>query len=431
MAKITPKEPQVIKVINTVTPSFALKTIENWKQARRAFEDKYNPTRRKLYELYDDIMDDGQVEATWGKRRDHILNRRLVFVKDGVEDETINALLNSPDMRHILEEIHKTIAYGYTLLQFININYDEGQECYRINFDLIPRECVHPEEGFECISKKPDMVQPDFMYMQPPLADTMLWCGDAKSKGLMFKVAPYIIYKRGAMGDWSQFSEMFGMPFREAIYEAFDDDTRRKVEDIINNWGAGMSAVHPKSVEFKLHDTGGSTSSADVYDKFVKICDAGVSKTILGNTLTTEAGDKGARSLGEVHENEEDDKKKSDELFVLSVLNTQFRAILKKFGIDASGGQFWYETPDKDWENLKIKWDVINSISDKVPLDDDFIYTEFDLPKPENYEALKEDLLTKRAVQGAFTAQATTGGGQITAQSGGNFGFLEDYNPFV
>ncbi|MDR1381774.1 MAG: DUF935 domain-containing protein [Tannerella sp.] len=383
---------QVVALIEQSTPGRATKTIQTWKTAIAAFENPQNPMRKQLYDLYDDIMLDGQIEATWGKRRDAVLNRRLLFVRDEQKDETVTKLLNSPDMRRLIEELHKTIAYGYTLIQVNDIWYDEEQECYRIDFDLIPRANVHPEPEFECISKAASSITGDWLYMNPPLANYMLGAGNYSDKGLFAKAAPYVIYKRGTMGDWSQFSEMFGMPFREAMYDAFDDQTRIKIEQMLNNWGAGMSMVHPKSVEIKLHETGGSTSSSDVYDKFIEICDAGISKTILGNTLTTEQGDNGARSLGEVHQAEEDDKKKSDELFILSVLNAQFRSILKRFGINAKGGEIRYEKPDKDWDTLKKKWNVIGAVKAAVPVDDDYIYEEFDIPKPDDYEQRKEEM---------------------------------------
>ena len=113
-----------------------------------------------------------------------------------------------------------------------------------------------------------------------------------------------MIYKRGGFGDWAQFSEMFGMPFREAIYDSYDDGTRQRIQQFLEKWSSSTYLVHQRDVELKIHDTGNSASSADIYDKFIAVCDAGISKTVLGNTLTTEQGDNGARSLGEVHEDE-------------------------------------------------------------------------------------------------------------------------------
>ena len=395
------------------------------------FESKHNPLKFKLYNLYEDILMDGQLEATWGKRRDNILNRRLVFIRDGQEDEQINALLNSPDMRNLLEELHNTIAFGYTLIQFNSIAFDDEQEYYHINFDLIPRAHVHPEADFECISKNANMVTRDWLFKNPPLANYMLWAGKPKDKGLLVKVAPYIIYKRGAMGDWSQFSEMFGMPFREALYDAFDDDTRQKVEQMLQEWGPGMSFVHPKSVEIKLHDTGGSTSSSEVYDRFIEVCDATISKTVVGNTLTTEQGENGARSLGEVHQDGEENKMLSDELFVLSILNTQFRAILKRFGFNVHGGGIWFETPDKDWELLLKKWNVISGVGTKIPIDDDWVYEEFDIPKPENYDELKEEMKLEKMASfmpfGMGTAPMVEQPTKKTAENKGFFSRLWNF----
>jgi phage gp29-like protein len=367
-------------------------SIERWKRAINAFESITNPNRVLLYDLYEDILLDGHLEATWGKRQDAVLNRRLSFVRDGIEDDDITQLLNSPDMRELIRRLHETIAYGYTLIQINNVHFDDEQEQYRIDFDLIPRKHVHPEPDFRCVSRDQYGAQKDFLYMQPPLANYMVWAGNPNDMGLFVKVAPYVIYKRGGFGDWAQFSEMFGMPFREAIYDAYDDDTRRKIQDFMKQWSASTYLVHQRDVELKIHPTGNSAQSSEVYERLIQVCDAGISKTILGNTLTTEQGDKGARSLGEVHQDEEDDKKASDERFILSVLNTQFRAVLKRFNIPVAGGEIWFEAPDKNWSALQTKWNVISAVAGKIPVDDDYIYEEFDIPKPDNYEQIKEEM---------------------------------------
>ena len=81
-------------LVKEIKANSSMKTINEWKLARQAFENQDNPNRVRLYELYEDILIDGQLEAVWGKRRDNILNRRLNFVKDGVKDDQINQLLN-------------------------------------------------------------------------------------------------------------------------------------------------------------------------------------------------------------------------------------------------------------------------------------------------------------------------------------------------
>lgn len=382
----------IVQNINIHNAPHNTQDIQNWKSAIRAFENIVNPSRTLLYDLYADILLDGQIEATWGKRQDAILNRNLVFVRDGDEDEEVTKMLNSPDMRMLIRDIHDSIVWGYSLIQVNSIWYDEDQETYRIDFDLIPRKHVHPEDGFECVSKDQSIASRDWLFREAPLSNYMICAGDPYDKGLFAKAAQYVIYKRGGFGDWSQFAEMFGMPFREMIYDDYDEATRAKLEQGLQEWSGAYYSIHPRSTELKIHETGGSTGSNEVYYRLIQACDASISKTILGNTLTTEQGDKGARSLGEVHREVEEAKVESDKLYVLAILNTQFRSILKRFGINVSGGEIWYQTPDKDWNELQTKWNVINAISDKVPVDDDYIYEEFDIPKPDNYEEMKEEL---------------------------------------
>jgi phage gp29-like protein len=217
----------------------------------------------------------------------------------------------------------------------------------------------------------------------------MIWAGDPNDFGLLTKAAQYVIYKRGNFGDWAQFAEMFGMPFREGRYDDYDEKTRAALEQMMEAYGGANYAILPKNADFKLHDAVKGTAG-DLYKELKNACNDEISKIILGNTLTTEQGDKGARSLGEVHMEVEKTKALSDERFIISVLNGKLKAILKLFGFNVSGGNIWYREGDANWDLLTKKWTVISGISEKVPVTDDYIYEEFNIPKPDNYEELKQ-----------------------------------------
>lgn len=363
--------------------------VDAWRNALKSFDSLMNPNRVRLYDLLDDISLDGQIEATWGKRVDAISNTPLIFSNDGKEDEEINKLITCPDMMSLVKDIHSTVAYGYSVIQINDIIYNEDEEQYHIIYSLIDRRHVHPEPGFECISIEQNQATKDFLYKEPPLSNYMLYMGDYKDKGLLFKAAQYVIYKRGGYGDWAQFVECFGMPFREMTYDEYDEVTRLKLEDMLKNWGAFGYMLHPKNSELILHPAT-STTGTSVYKELIDACDASISKTILGNTLTTEQGSSGTQALGSVHLSVEEDKKNSDRLFVLSILNTQFKAVLKRFGFNVSGGSIWFASPEKDWQQMQTKWNVISGIASRIPVADDFIYEEFDIPKPDNYEELKK-----------------------------------------
>lgn len=395
--------------MNVRIPSRSTQDIETWRRAIAAFENPTNPNRTNLYDLYKDMELDGQVEATWGKRCDAILNKRLVFKRNGAEDEEIGKLLNSPDMRIFIKELLRTILYGYTLMQVNRVWFDEDEEQYRIEFDTIPRKHVHPEDGFQCISHDQNKATTDWLFMEAPLSNYMVWAGDPTDMGIFAMVAQYVIYKRGGFGDWSQFAEMFGMPFRELSYDDYDSDTRFKLEQAMEEWGGAGYLIKPKGAELTLHDTGGSTSSADVYDLLISRCDAAISKIILGNTLTTEQGEVGSQALGEVHKQVENEKNENDKLFILSVLNTRFRSVLKRFGINLRGGEIMYKGMETDWARLKDKWDVISAIRQEVPVDDDYIYEEFPVPKPDDYEAMREEMNAEKRIMFGMEASGADG----------------------
>ena len=399
-----PKNGINITSINVRVPNRSTQDIENWRKAISSFENQTNPNRTHLYDLYKDMELDGQVESTWGKRCDAVLNKRLVFKRDGMEDEELGKLLNSPDMRRMIRELMRTVAYGYTLIQVNRVWFDEDEERYCIDWDLIPRKHVHPEKGFECISRDQTMATPDWFYREDPLAKYMIWAGDPTDMGIFAVLAQYVIYKRGGFGDWSQFAEMFGMPFRELSYDDYDDATRAKLEQAMEEWGSAGYLIKPKGAELTLHDTGGSTSSADVYDLLISKCDAAISKIVLGNTLTTEQGEIGSQALGEVHKEAESEKNESDKLFILSVLNTRLRAVMKRFGFNFQGGEIMYEGLEADWGKLRDKWDVIKEIREAIPVDDDYIYDEFPVPKPDNYEAMKEEMELRKSLSAFQTA---------------------------
>mgnify|MGYP003373153344 FL=1 len=164
------KTPEKITInkIEVVRSGFRTQDIGTWKQAILAFRNKQNPSRTALYDLYEDLLLDGQVESAWGKRRDGILNKELVCVGDGVEDEELGKLLNTSDMRNMLSDLLDSILWGHSLIQVNSITYDRDTEGWRISYDLIPRKHVHPEFGW--VSRSQGMASPDWDYRQPALS---------------------------------------------------------------------------------------------------------------------------------------------------------------------------------------------------------------------------------------------------------------------
>lgn len=391
-----PKTPDIVVNNISIRPvHHRIHDIQLWKEAGKAFENPINPTRKVLYDMYEVLRMDGHFQGVWSKRLDSIKNKELVFVRDGKEDEEINKVLKCPEMTDLLGDLLETVLYGYSLLQVNGITYDPDEETYHLDYNLIDRRHVHPERGFECVSKEAYFAERDFLYKNPPLSRYLIWAGQPTDKGLLYIVAQYIIYKRGGFGDWARYAEMFGMPFREARYKDYDEATRRELEKAMEEYGSAGYAILPEGAEYKIHDSTSGSNSNTLYSALVSACDNAISKAVLGNTLTTEQGDKGARSLGEVHQSEENEKKAADIKFIQDIIDSKFKAILKLFGFNTQGGNIWFKG-EQNLTLMKEKLDIAERVSAMVPLADDYWYEEFSLPKPENYKELREKMDEKR-----------------------------------
>jgi hypothetical protein len=68
-----------------------------------------------------------------------------------------------------------------------------------------------------------------------------------------------------------------------------------------------------------------------VYDRLIERCNQELSKLINGQTLTTEPGDRGARSLGEIHDRVFDDITRADLAWVEQRLNQDVLPLVRRF----------------------------------------------------------------------------------------------------
>ena len=75
-------------------------------------------------------------------------------------------------------------------------------------------------------------------------------------------------------------------------------------------------------------------------------------------------------------------------IFVEHLLNSKkFKQILKSYGF-AVEGKFEFEL-DLNLTKLKIRMEIDQFVSTKVPISDDYWYTTYGIPKPDNYDELK------------------------------------------
>lgn len=351
--------------------------IGTYMTAVRSFENVDYSRRVRIYDLYSEILMDAHLASVIGKRKSAVLSTPIEFSRGGVPDDAINAQLRSPWFYHFLSDALDAVYWGGTLCQFF------WREKW-MDYELIPRKHVDPVKRL--IMRHQTDVQGESWDQY----DDLLYVGEPESLGLLAAAAPYVIYKRNTMADWAQFSEIFGMPIREYTYNADDEDARNKLTDDAYDTGSLGIYVHPEGTTLKFIESSNKTGSADLYKSLSEFCNAELSKLVLGNTLTTEAGNKGTQALGTVHQSVEERIANTDRHFLLNILNYDMADIFQRMGINTEGGEFAFVAPQE--MSTKERVEMLASLKNRfnLPIDDDYLYQLTGVEKPKDYKEQKE-----------------------------------------
>ena len=355
--------------------------------------DMYNRTR--LYDMYSSaFMTDPHLIGIHRKRLVGACRTPIEFIRNEKADDQINELLKQPWFRKFRKEVVESEFWGFSLLQFYR-DIDGN-----IDFDSIPRKHYDPVQQIVLRYQSDTDGAPLEMF-----SNTLVIGNDPRGLGIMSAVMPYVLYKRGNIGDWAQFCQIFGMPIREYTYDAGDEEARRRLVEDARKQGANAVYIHPEGSTLTLHESGNKSGSSDLYNNFSDKCDSQMSIAILGNTLTTDAKATGTQALGTVHKEEEDEIKDEDQALILSVLNSaSMRKILASLGYNIEGGEFRFiEVKDID---KTVQLQVVTQMMDRgLPIDDDYLYDTFDIDKPANYDQMKAEA-QKKADEKAAQQQA-------------------------
>ena len=367
MAKQTKKKEEQL-VINQVVvqaPQRRVYDVGDWRSAMRSADIG---RAKSLYDLFDEILIDGLLADAIEKRTEAVLSAGVTFVNaQGEEVEEITDIINS--------------SAGETMLRSILAQRFYGRSGFEVSF----------ADGFTCQPFKPKYI--DLQHQTILLNDVgdksvsytdnsqILILGRPLDYGLLLKAAPFAIYKRGGFGDYAQWIELFGMPQRIGKYNTYDPASRALLEEAFKNAGSAPYLIIPKESDIETRE--GSSGSGASYDEFRKACNEEMLITILGQTLTTVQGERGARSLGEVHMEVEQNKHTGDVRFVERVLNERVIPMLEARGFNLQGGRFMFP---KEAEPLTVA-DIVN-LSEIIQIPAAFVHDKYGIPMPKDGEQI-------------------------------------------
>lgn len=355
------------------------KDIEDWRVAHRMAEAVINPNRSKLIDLYEDVILDGHLTGVWNKRVKGVVNKRLMFVKNKVEDESFSDLLIGKKFRQLRKKLMRMHSHGLVGVEFV-----PGKE---FDWNEIPVKHIRPERKMITIEVGGEK---GFNYTESPL----LWVVENNDEplGFLLKAAPYALFKKGNYADWAEFIEIFGQPVIVTKYDGHDEKTRILLTNALESAGSSLRLMLPKQAEFEMKD--GKTSNGDgkLQDTFKIAMNNEISILVLGNTETTGNDNGGSFAKGQVHADQQLEITKDDMAEELMLLNDpKFLQVLKMYGYNTDGGRFEYVT-EVDNDKLKSELEIDEKLQRLgVPLEDDYFYEKYHRPKPSNYEAMKAE----------------------------------------
>jgi len=390
VTKLPPPEGQLVVNQTIIRPiDRQVKDIGYWRMGHIAAERVIYPNRVRLYDLYADVELDGHLKGVWKKRVSGVLNKKLHYHDaEGHVVEEMDKVIKSSPFRKMIRELMKEKSHGITGMEFI-----PGS---KFAWKKINRKHIKPETGIIAIEQ---FGTEGYDYNQLPL----VWVvGDPDNYGFLLECAPYALYKRGTLADWSQFSEIFGMPIRVVKYDTNDLKTKIELKTVLDDSGSALVLMVPKQAEFEIID--GKTTNADgsIYSNFKECCNQEMSVVVLGVTETTTASNTSGYAQSKVHSDQQMEITKEDLEDMETLLNEdKFLSILQSYNLPVgNGGSFKYEE-EVNLDNLSKRIVVDMQVAKKVPVSDDYFYDTYGIPKPDNYNELKKKMDQERVIPGA------------------------------
>ena len=340
--------------------------------------DFYN--RTELYDIYHSIITmDGHLSGIINKRLSAVARERFEFQRDGKPVDEVNEQIKSPWFRAFVKDAVSSKLWGFSLCQF------RRDEKGWITYDLIDRK------HFDPVKRQVLLYETDVNGVPlEAFSNCLVICDEPRGLGLLATCAPYALYKRGNLGDWAQFCQIFGMPIREYTYTAGDEEARKRLLADARKQGVNAVYIHPEGSGMTLHEAQGKSGTNDLYERFTANCNDEMSIAILGNTLTTKSDTNGTQALGTVQAKEQLKITEDDVQFILDLLNYDMTDIFSALGVNTEGGEF--VRVEAKYPDKQVQINVVSKLNEMgLPMSDDYLYKTFDVEKPDDYDTLKAE----------------------------------------
>ena len=282
-----------------------------------AFQNVMEPTDEVLkirgggkgVDLYDEIRRDPHAFSVLQKRKQEVCSREWnVFEAsakriDKKAAELVQSQLKAINFDLLTRGLMGAVLKGYAVAEVMWANVDgvwtvtaakvRRQGRFRFTLDgelrLLTRDNIY--EGVPVPDRK-------FIVHRHSIDDDD---DDPYGVGIGSVLYWPVWFKRQALANWLRATERFAAPTVDLSYQG-DYDKKRQDELIAaaRSLGTDGAIAHPDSVTVTLLEAA-KGGGGDVLEAINRYLDELMSEAVLGETLSTNSGERGARSLGEIH----------------------------------------------------------------------------------------------------------------------------------
>jgi len=308
-------------------------------------ESTSNPDRELLHDIYRDIILDPNLSSQWESRKMKTKEKQFKMVnKQGEEDKEVTMIFEASWFLDFIDAALDSKLWGFSLIEFGTVDKNRFNP-YSVNgkqYDAvtcIDRDNVKPE--LRLITPTPHAMT-GLSFEDPEVKDYLLFVGKYRGFGILHQAAKYILFKDNALGNWSEWAEVFGMDKRIG-YTASQGPQREAFLRAIRDIGANAYGVFTERDKVEYLGTQ-RTDAYGVYNELVKLIDEQISKLIFGQDVVTNNTGKVVGSVGENISNMYGD---NDARFIKHLVNDKLIPLMENLGFNFKGLTFDWDVSEK------------------------------------------------------------------------------------
>ena len=304
-------------IILPKSKTLSVQTIKKWKDALTLALLAENPNRKPLLDLYDSILLDSHLASVIESRTLKIKQSRFKLVDaSGKTNPEVNKLFELPWFNSFIYHAITAKFKGTTVVELWDLNPETmGLE----NVNAIEQENVLPIKG---LIVKENGDEKGYSYREDPLKPYYIQIGKNKDLGILKDVAPDALTKKFAKASWAEFVEKYGIPPRWVTTDSYSESRENELADMMANMVSNHWAVLKGNEKIEVMNSTGS-SSYEIFDKLIDRMNSEMTKRILGQDGTTDAGATGTYGSLKVMQDVSEDRHDSDKTDIKDLINSE------------------------------------------------------------------------------------------------------------